>query len=305
MSELARLLRDPACRWSIGTGAAMMAFAPSGQVFGPAPARIAQNGPTWLRLAAAPQLLAFETISSAPRGWGQALALCVEGIAAAGAGQSGKDVTATEAGLIELGPDRNAIHPEDRRLTVFDLGGDAVARLLLRPEAAGVARLRRAVEAQFDEILPALAGMRATWIVETAVARIEHWREGGAPPIYRLDVKPSRSTPLSPGWQVAAHAFPAHPGCGGDEGFVWSRHLAFQDLLARHGRPDLVALKSRVLSLLDSHGFKRIAVDRHGAAVIRVALRQALASRGEAPPEAWVRLYDRPLWQLIRDSRPR
>ena len=304
MSELARLLSDPACRWSIGTGAAMMAFTPSGQVFGPAPARIAQNGPTWLRLAAAPKLLAFETISSAPRGWGQALALCVEGTAA-GAGQSGKDVTATEAGLVELGPDRNAIHPKDRRLTVFDLGGDAVARLLLRPEAAGVARLRRALGAQFDEILPVLDAMRATWIIETAVARIEHWQEGGAAPIYRLHLKPSRSTPLPPGWQVAAHAFPAHPGIGGDEGFDRPRHDAFQDLLACYGRPDLVALKSQVRSLLDSHGFERIAVDRQGAAVIRVALRQALACRGEAPPEGWLRLYDRPLWQLIRESRRR
>jgi cobalamin biosynthetic protein CobC len=301
MSDIDRLLTDPACRWSIGTGAAMMAFTPSGQTIGPRPARIARNGPTCLSLAAEPKILAFETISAAPRGWGQALALCVSG-GAAGTRQGGRGAAPAPRGLVELGPDRNAIHPGDRQLTVFDLGGDAVARLMLRPEGAGMMTLRRALGVELGQILPDLAGLSGTWIVETALGRIEHWQAGGAPPVYLLHHKPSRSTPLYPGWRAAGHAFPAHPGCGGDDGFDRPRHDAFQHLLSRYGRPDLVALKSRVLTLLAEGRFERLAVDRHGAAVIRVALRQALARRGEVPPGVWLRLYDRPLYHLIRET---
>lgn len=158
------------------------------------------------------------------------------------------------------GPDRGAIVPADRDRLAWDLGvGDGVTRVLVRPDDPTAMARREGLT--WDEASD-VAALPAVWIVETAIARIEQRHVAG---------RPRRA----------------------------GRHAAFQALLAKHGRPDLWRLKQRVQALLARGRFEAMPVDRHGMAVIRVALRQAMAQDGAPPPERWLRHYDPALLRAL------
>lgn len=262
VAELSPVWRD--CVISVGTGAGMMAFQPTDL-----PRRVsggwkASSGPARLHLRKGARVLAFETISADPLGWNHAVALCGRG---GGHAPSG-------------GP------PSDDA-PLFDLGGDDVVRLRFRPAEGGIDRE--------ETELPLTPGL---WQVETDCAAIEIDHPGGAAPVHRIGGKPARTTPLPPGWVAEAHVFPPHPARmrpGQTMAFDPARHAVFQGILARHGRADLVDLKARVLEMLQAGQFQRMALDRHGVTVVRVALRQQLALTRHAPPDDWLCSYDRPL----------
>lgn len=286
---LRAMLAAPDHVWSVGTPAGVMGFLPSGRVEGAPP--VACSGVAALRLTGAPLCLAYETISADPFGWNHGLALCVTGRGAKGTGRIGP-----------CGPDGGAIRPEDRDRPAWDLGwGDGVVRVLFRPEGAQAMEPFRGLT--WDEARAGLEAMPGTWAVETAIARIERRHPGGAVPVLRLGAAPPATTPLPEGWLAAAHVFPPHPARahpGAPAAFDPGRHTAFQALLARHGRPDHWRLKRRVEALLAAGRFEEIEADRQGRAVIRVALRQALARDGAPPPERWLRRHDPALLRALR-----
>lgn len=279
-----------ACVWSVGTGTALMAFTPEDAPSRTAGGWRASSGPTSLLLRPGAGVLAFETISSDPRGWNQGIALYGAADAMApGAGRA-------EGRIVELDADPEA--------PIFDLEGDGDVRLRFCPDPEGVAGARRCLGLTHAQALDDLARLPGTWRVETALARIAHHRSEGLPPVHRSGMRPARTTPLPPGGMALAHVFPPHAARarpGQPVAFDPLRHAGFQALLARHGRADLVALKARVTGMLEQGRFLRMALDRHGVAVVRVALRQFLARTGSHPPDDWLRLYDRPLWNSLRD----
>lgn len=281
------MLAAPDHVWSVGSPVGVAAFLPSGTVEGTPP--VARNGPASLRLDGAPRLLAFETISADPFGWNHGVALCVTGRQPEGGGR-----------IAPGGPDRGAIVPADRDRLAWDLGvGDGVTRVLVRPDDPTAMARREGLT--WDEASD-VAALPAVWIVETAIARIEQRHVAGTLPVHRLGTTPPATTPMPSGWSAAAHVFPPHPArarLGLPAEFDPGRHAAFQALLAKHGRPDLWRLKQRVQALLARGRFEAMPVDRHGMAVIRVALRQAMAQDGAPPPERWLRHYDPALLRAL------
>ena len=237
MAALAPVWRD--CVISVGTGEGMMVFHPMDPPRRGAGGWRATSGPARLHLRDGAGVLAFETLSSDPRGWNHGIALCSTGGSMA--------------------------QPE--------------VRICERP--------------------------LGTWRIETECATLALDHREGPVPIHRLGMGPARTTPLPCGWRALAHVFPPHPARmrpGQPMAFDPARHEVFQTLLARHGRADLVDLKARVTDLLKADRFERLTLDRHGVAVVRVALRQHLALTGVPPSEDWLRRHDRPLWASLKAS---
>ncbi|HEY0212264.1 MAG TPA: hypothetical protein VGC40_01560 [Paenirhodobacter sp.] len=264
--DITHLLTAPGSVWSVGTPAAVMGFTP------PSPT-------THLRVAPDARLLAFEAISSAPRGWTQGIALCLPAVR-----------RVRHAPIRRMDADPGAIHPQDRTSPVFDMGrGDGVVRVLFRPDPVSQHATLALRGQDWTAIPPILSG---TWIADTPLARIEHWQPTGPAPIFILGGRAPRTTPLPAGHVACAHVFPPHPLRAGID-----HHAPFQRWLAEFGQPRLWALKQQVLAALQAGRFQDIATDRHGMATIRVALRQHLFLTGAPPPLEWLRRYDRPLWR--------
>lgn len=278
--------------WSIGTLSAFMALDGIGTP-APGPSGLVLYGPdSRARLRPGARLLAFETLSSDPRGWNHGIALCLPGAVGA------------PTGRVTRGPDRDPIDPAEAGRLVLDLGlGQGPVRTLFRPatdEALSAEGLA------WEAAAPVLAALPGDWVIDTPVLRLER---AGAPPhsvpqALATGRSHAETTPLPPGLIPVSHVFPPHPARhrpGEPMVFDAARHARFQTVLARHGRPDLWALKSDVFAQLAAGRFEPPAPDRHGATAVRVALRQHLAAGGE-PPRAWLERFDRPLLRALQDG---
>lgn len=275
--------------WSTGTLSAFLALegcgpperTPSGLI-------LAAEG-SRARLRPGARLLAFETLSSDPRGWNHGIALCLPW---AGDRPPGRVTRAADA---------DPIDPADRGRPVLDLGlGQGPARALFRP-ASDAAFAAEGLA--WPEAAAILAPLPGEWIVDTPVLRVE--RAGAVPHSVPQALETGRShaetTPVPPGLVPVAHVFPPHPARlrpGEPMAFDPARHTRFQAILSRHGRPDLRALKREVRAQLAEGRFAPPQTDRHGAAVVRVALRQHLHLQGP-PPRVWLERFDRPLLRAL------
>ncbi|MFT3688495.1 DUF6925 family protein [Paenirhodobacter sp.] len=248
--------------WSVGTLAAFMALPCGVPVAEGADLVLRAEGCT-ARLRPGGRLLAFETLSSDPRGWNHGIAICLPATA----------------------PPPPADAP--------DLGlGQGPVRAMFRPDVGRGEGLTREDAAR----------MPGTWIIDTPVLRAE--RREGLHQVAQAQATGrthAETTPVPPGLIPVAHVFPPHPARG-VAAFDPARHRAFQAILSRHGRADLWALKSAVLAQLADGRFDPPVVDRHGAAVIRVALRQHLHLSGDVPRD-WLAHFDRPLLRGLEAGR--
>ncbi|VDC26391.1 DUF6925 family protein [Pseudogemmobacter humi] len=275
--------------WSVGTLSAFMTpdgtgtpgYGPSGLILGGARSRT--------RLRPGARLLAFETLSSDPRGWNHGIALSLPGAAGAASGR------------VRRARDYDPIDPADAGRPVLDLGlGQGPVRALFRP-ATGEALATEGLT--WEEAAPVLAALPGEWVIDTPVLRLER---AGAPPHCVPQARATgrshaETTPLPPGLIPVAHVFPPHPARqqpGEPVGFDSTCHARFQAILARHGRPDLWALKAEVVAQLAAGRFEPPATDRHAATVVRVALRQHAHLHGP-PPRAWTERFDRPLARAL------
>lgn len=268
--------------WSVGTLSAFMALEGTGPG-------------SRSRLCSGARLLAFETLSSDARGWNHGIALCLP----EGPGQP--------SGRVIRIDDDDPVDPADRGRPVLDLGlGQGPVRALFRPDndAAFAAE-----GMDWDEAATILGPLPGWWIVDTPVLRAERRGEGGVglhsvPQSLSMGRTHAETTPVPPGLIPVTHVFPPHPARhrpGEPMAFDPVRHARFQAILSRHGRSDLWALKRDVIGQLATGRFDPPATDRHGATVVRVALRQHLHLQGP-PPRDWLETFDRPLLRVLDEG---
>jgi hypothetical protein len=263
-----------------------------------------------IRLVARPNLrpIAFETITT--QAWSQRVAFCLP---------AAESAMNRRAALTELGPDAEALRPQDRDAVRFDLGlGAAQVDCCIRTaEAEVIAGLRvHAGRSLFEPGNPAMGLIlrhSPHRVFVTRAGRAEVYQGipapgGKAPEGPHTHVLPkllahkrthAATEPIPRGFVSCAHLYPAHPlrdGYGRAIPFDTLRYTGFQRLLSRYGDIEHVRLKRNVAKALNAGaGPEAIAMpkDRFAQASIRVALRQLKASEGSSPAlTAWFAMHD-------------
>lgn len=260
---LAAYARDPDATWVCGGFGALaefhfdadeeIAFA-QGDAIGAATARGA------FRLEVVPELrpVAYETMSKTGKGWGQGLALCLpQQLARMGA----------RTVVTELGPDAEAIRPQDRGAILFDLGiGKPQSDICVRvSDPTAIDLLRKACGQPLFAHGNGLAAQMPTLsphrVFRSKVARVEVYQpipppDGKTPDGPHTHVRPNlvkhrrshaATVPVPPGWLPALWLFPPHPlqhASGAATAFDRSRYDAFQELLRRFGDPETLSGKA-------------------------------------------------------------
>jgi hypothetical protein len=307
-------LADAEAQWSLGTFGAIAEFSRDADE----PADI-QHGEMscavvtprgGIRLLAHPDLrpVAFETIAT--QGWSQRVAFCLPEKASA---MSGRTV------LTEIGPDTEALRPQDRAAVLFDLGLGAlqVDCCIRTADRALIEGLRAHVgRSLFEPGNPAMG-----LILNRSPHRVFMTR-GGRAEVHQAIPHPGGKAPEGPHTHVlpkllahnrthaatepiprglvsCAHLYPAHPlrdGDGRARPFDAARYGAFQRLLSRYGDAEHVRMKRNVIKAVSAGaGPEAIAMpaDRFAQASIRIALRQLKASEGTSPAlAAWFAAHD-------------
>jgi hypothetical protein len=245
---------------------------------------------------------AFECITRSS--WSQRVALCLP---AGGCTMNRRTV------LTELDVDREALQPEHRGSTLFDLGlGALQADLCVRIDNQDtVAQLRRhAGRSVFDPASPAMgllleANPHRVFI--SRIGRIEVYQpipppSGRSPDGPHTHVLPkllksgrthAATEPIPEGWIPCAHLYLQHPAHGGSSA---EGHDPFQRTLERFGLPEFLAIKRRVMDAIGSGeppSNLAIRLDRHARTGVRIALRQ-LKAAGTASPlmKEWLAEFD-------------
>jgi hypothetical protein len=257
------------------------------------------------------RLIAWEEPSAVAGLWRQGAGLCLPEAEAAIDGA---------AVITELGPDTEALRPQDRAAVLFDIGvGFPHLRACVRTADPALLAALREGEGQpiFAPGNPAGgAVMRASphRVFLSQLARIEVYQPipppGGRSPrgphthllpdMLRARRAHPATRPLPAGWVSCLDLYPAHPlrdALGEPIPFDLGRHAAFQALLAGFGLPPLLAEKARLAEAL-RQGQPPEAydppIDRHGRAAARVALRQlGWAEPGLPALTAWRGAFDR------------
>jgi hypothetical protein len=248
---------------------------------------------------------AFECVTRSS--WSQRVALCLP---TGGCAMNRRTV------LTELDIDREALQPEHRGSTLFDLGlGALQADLCVRiDDHATVAQLRRHTgRSVFDPANPAMgllpeANPHRVFI--SRIGRIEVYQpippaSGKSPDGPHTHVLPkllkSRRThaatePIPEGWIPCAHLYPGHPVSDGGDPFDAACHDSFQRMIERFGLPEYLAIKRRVVDAIESGeppSNLTTTLDRHGRTGVRIALRQLKAAGTAAPVlMAWLAEFD-------------
>lgn len=235
--------------------------------------------------------VAYETATGEGDRWSHAVALCLEaGVAA----MSRRSVVA------ELGPDRDALRPQDRDAVLFDLGlGVVQADICVRTaDPVLLAQLRagcgRSLFEPGNPLMGAVIHAGPHRVFLGRPGRIEVYQpvppaDGKSPEGPHTHVLPkllasgrthAATAPIPDGWVPCAHLFPPHPArdaLGRRQPFQPARHQAFQALWRDFGDPRAVALKDQVLAAIGEGREDPPLAGRADRAVARVARCQARA----------------------------
>ena len=243
------------------------------------------RGAVRIDLSSAARAIAWEAPGSLPDGWTHGIALCLPRAEAAMAGRTT---------ITELGPDRDAVRPQDRDGVLFDLGlgGTAFDICVRSAVPATIAALRAACGLPFLShdhdlfaLMPRLAPHR---VFRSRLGRVEVFQpipppdgmspEGPhthvLPKLLALGLDQAATVPVPDDCVAGLTLFPAHPverPAGRSPTFDPVRHQAFQQLMQRYGHPGLLEGKRRALS-----DEALPASDRWQALGMRVGQRQAL-----------------------------
>jgi hypothetical protein len=248
---------------------------------------------------------ALECITKAS--WSQRVALCLP---------AGDCAMNRRTVLTELDVDRDALQPEHRGSTLFDLGlGALQADLCVRLDDPDmVTRLRRCCgRPVFDPANPAmgmLLEVNPHRVFISRIGRIEVYQpippaSGKSPDGPHTHVLPkllksgrthAATEPIPEGWIPCAHFYPSHPVSDGGGLFDAACHDSFQRMIERFGLPEGLAIKRRVAGAIGSGELPSdlaSALDRSGRTGVRIALRQ-LKAAGTASPmlRAWLAEFD-------------
>jgi hypothetical protein len=226
--------------------------------------------------------------------WSQWVAFCLP---------AAQSVLNARISITELGPDADALHPEDRRALLFDLGiGGRFFQLCVRtrsPET--ITELRTAAgRALLDEdrLIHALVAMSPARVFESRLARIEvsqpiaatdgHSPNGPhthlLPDLIQGDGVDGCVAPA--GWIAQAVAYPPHPlrdALGDRKTFNAGQFHAFQAWLEEFGDPGHLLVKRTVANAVRSGASPTaLDIDQGRLESVRVALRQLRCLDGES-----------------------
>jgi hypothetical protein len=317
---IASQMSNAESQWSLGTFGAIAEYSRDPLepvVLGPH-AAVTERGGISLTIRDDLRLLAFETVTR--ESWSTRVALCLP-----------RDASAMNRRslLTELGPDHDALRPQDRSATLFDVGIDAwQTDVCIRVhDPAVVARLR----AHCGTTTFAPESVAARIILETSPHRVFISRVGRAevyqpiPPVHGrspegphthvlVDLLRHRRThaatePIPPDLVPCAHIYPAHPSkdaMGHRRPFDAGRQAEADAILRVYGEQRFVELKQRVRAAV-AEGRDPNSVPVAGRFVrttIRVALRQ-LRDSGESLPALpmWLAMHDAASAQQEPDER--
>jgi len=312
---LAGQLADTESGWSIGTFGAIAEFTrcPS------EPVELHRAGDTLsvvtkkggLRIVPGGGLRLIASESPTTESWSHRVALCLS--------QDSCAMSARKV-LTEIGPDGGALRSQDRNGVLFDLGlGTLQIDACVRvddPDIVGTLRsyCGKSIFAPGNDVMRILLAANPHRVFVSRIGRAEVFQPipppgGKSPDGPHTHVLPkllahgrthAATEPLPEGWIPCAHLYPAHPlrdQLGRKRAFRRDHHLAFQSLLKRHGLPELVTLKGKVIaSIANGQGPETMALpdDRFARGAVRVALRQFQAEdRTSATLAAWRLACDR------------
>jgi hypothetical protein len=248
---------------------------------------------------------AFECITRS--GWSQRVALCLP---------AGNCAMNRRTVLTELEIDRDALQPEHRGSTLFDLGlGALQVDLCVRIDDHNmVARLRsHCGRSVFDPANPAMGLLLETnphRVFISRIGRIEVYQpippaSGKSPDGPHTHVLPkllksgrthAATEPIPEGWIPCAHLYPGYPLRNGGGLFAAACHDSFQRMIERFGLPECLAIKRRVADAVGSGeppSNLAVTLDRHGRAGVRIALRQLKAAGAASPVlKEWLAEFD-------------
>lgn len=306
-------LRTQSSQWNLGTFGAIAEFQRDPDeafVLTDEPGRLAattaRGGVAFGDLSAV-QLFASETAIG--QSWSHRIALCLPADACA----MNRRTT-----LTELGPDGEALRPEDRGGILFDMGlGTLQADICIRTADPGLIGILRAAAGRslFEPGNPAMGAIVAAGPHRVFMARFGRCEvyppippaDGKSPEGPHTHVLPkllrsgrthAATEPAPEGFVPCAHLVPAHPlkdGLGHRRPWDQKAHDAFQAMLDEYGDVRLLALKSRLAAAMASGASAdtaAIPADRFARHVARVLLRQMLHS-GHAPAASWTALLER------------
>lgn len=309
---LHREIANPDTQWSLGTFGGIAEF--SRDLDEPvalmqsadAVSAVTDRGGIAITSCAGIRPFASESITKT--GWGQRVALCLPADDCA---------MHRRAVLTELDRDHDALRPQDRDSTLFDLGLAAlhVDFCVRIGDPDTVAQLRDHIgRSVFEPGNPAMGVILAGnphRVVVSRIGRIEVYQpipppSGKSPDGPHTHVLPKllrsgrthpATEPIPGGWVPCAHVYPphaAHDGLGNPQPFDASRHHAFQRMMEMFGDPQSIAIKRRVVAAIGAgQPPSAVAPDRHGRTSIRIALRQLRAAGNPSPVlQAWLEKYD-------------
>lgn len=302
IGDLLDLTESHGCGWSIGTFGAIAEFGwdehedvhvrrddDLAQVF------TSRGG---VRLRMLPEILpvAYEGLARDPSRWSQGVSLCLPAEAA---------VMHRRQGLTELGPDSDALRPEDRKGILFDLGLDAPAIdfCIRTSDPALIATLRE--ELGKSVLTPESVAMRAIKLAEPSpnrvviskVGRVEvysrlpsrlkgdtHSPEGPhthvLPDLLKHRRTHAATVPIPEKFMPVMNIHPENPvtdKLGNLRPFDPAAHRAFQALIAAFAPPGWHSEKARIIDAVTAGADPsryREADSRLGRLAARVALRQ-------------------------------
>jgi len=272
--------------WSMGTPGAVAEFIrTSDEPVATAPGKVVTaRGGIRLTPPGELRLVAYETPAGPHGHWNQTVALCVP---AALAGPARATIT-------ELGPDADALRPEDRAGVLFDLGlGLPAVDVCVRvTDPDLLARLRSATTLFGDpHLVGAIVASGPHRVFVTACGRVEVFApippvDGRSPdgphthllPTLLRDGRTHPATaPIPPGYLPVAAVYLAHPAVdrtGAPRDWDDEAFAEFADLLARFGDVEQRRLKAESWRAVRAGAPLPIPVDPPGRAAVAVALRQ-------------------------------
>ncbi len=272
----------PDSTWTAGVPGALAGFARR-------PDEPAQRGPNsvvtsrgGIRVALPDDAVAvaYETPSARdPLSWHQAVAFCVP--VAAGAART----TVTE-----LGPDTDALRPQDTGGVLFDLGfGAPTVEILARAADPDALAALRAITGQGPEATRDVLGAHPVHVVaRTPAGRVEVF--GGTPGGPHVRLRPGRvgaaeapHLPIPPGTTSVLRLRPAHPAAdanGRARPFDPDRHVGFQALLAEFGDPLVGVAQADAVAAVRAMRDPALPDDLVSRAAVAVALRRLALTDG-------------------------
>ncbi len=299
--------------WSIGVLGALAEFErdENEPALRSAASVVTPRGAIALSLRGDTRAIAYEAPSAHPDSWLHGIALCLP--------RSACRMHARRA-VTEIGPDTDALRPQDRDAILFDLGlgAECFDFYVRSSDRAQIDVLRRAAGRKLLEdsaLFSEIADMSPQRVFVSALGRIEIYQRIGSnggvtpggphthllPKLLRTAHAHSANLPVPRDWVICATLYPAHPTRdreGSSKPFDAGQHEAFQTLLAAFGEADSVAVKHDVWRAVRSEmkpaDFPPL-TGRYARLARRVALRQMLHTDGASPHLAlWRAEFDAP-----------